>query len=116
VSEELEVAWTKVLAAVYRAVDWKRMRSRNPLDVFEHRLRFASYEPTIARVLERLMNTLGLQAPRTLIDVMEYVNILRNNEEAAIAYLRENVKLLVYLAYEEARKTWRARKNAGTKT
>ena len=59
--EEIEQAWIHVLGAVYRSVDWKKIRGRNPLDVFEHRVRFASYEPTVSRVLDKLMNTLSLK-------------------------------------------------------
>lgn len=110
----LEEAWVDVLAAVYRSVDWRRAaRGRNPLDVFEHRLRFASYEPTVPRVLERLMNTLGLQAPRPLLDVMDSVRTLRDHEEEAILFLRDNLKLLVYLAYERVRKARQRARNNG---
>jgi len=48
----VEEAWVELLARVYLSVDWRRVRGRNPLDVFEHRVRLASYEPTVGRVLE----------------------------------------------------------------
>lgn len=101
---ELEARWVAVLSAVYRSVDWRRVRGRNPLDVFEHRVRFASYEPTVPRFLDKLMNTLGLQAPIVVADVLDDIEYLRSREAEALRFLRGNLKLLVYLAYADARR------------
>ena len=112
--EDVEKAWAHVLGAVYKSVDWRRMKGRNPLDVFEHRVRFASYEPTVSRVLDKLMNTLGLQAPRALLAVFDDLQYLRENEGRALAFLRENIKLLVYEAYLWA-KSQRGKRNGDGK-
>lgn len=109
---EIEERWVRVLAAVYRSVDWRRIRGRNPLDVFEHRVRFASYEPTVGRFLDRLLNSLGLQAPATVAQVLGDIEVLRSAERESLRYLRRNLKLLVYLAYGEARRQRAARRAA----
>lgn len=105
----IEDAWVEVLAHIYNAVDWKRIirGKRSPYDVFEHRLEFARYEPTIGQVLQKLLNTLNLQLPKLPLNQIE---LLRENEELALKVLRKIPKLLSLKAIEKAKELKRVKK------
>jgi hypothetical protein len=100
----LEERWVNVLAAVWSQVKWSRIRGRSHLDVFEHRLEYAKYEPDVPSVLQRLGNTLGIQG---LVAPVEDIEELRRNEEKAMEILRRWTKLLALKAMIRAR-GWRA--------
>jgi hypothetical protein len=100
----LEERWVNVLAAVWSQVKWSRIRGRSHLDVFEHRLEYAKYEPDVPSVLQRLGNTLGIQG---LIAPVEDVEELRKHEDAALDVLRRWTKLLALKAMIKARR-WKA--------
>jgi len=99
-SIKVEEAWVNVLAHVYKAVDWRKIRGRSAYDVFEHRLEFSKYEPDIPSVLQRLCNSLSLQAPPLPLDDIEF---LRENEKEALKVLRKWTKLLVLKAAKRAK-------------
>ena len=88
------------MAKVWNQVKWQRMRGRRYLDVFEHRLEYAKYEPDVASVLQRLANTLSIQGIDAPLDAIEG---LRNCNEVAMDVLRRWTKLLVLKASLEAR-------------
>ena len=90
--EKVEDAWVEVLAHIYRAVDWRRVaRNRSAYDVFEHRLSFARYERTVPDIIQKLCNTLSLQAPSIPLDKIEF---LRMHEKTALKIIRRWTKLL----------------------
>lgn len=98
---KLEEAWTELLAHIYKAVDWKRVaKSKNAYDIFEHRLEFSRYEPDIPSVIQKLCNTLSLQAPPLPLNVIEF---LREHEKDAMRVLRKMPKLLTLKAAHRAR-------------
>ncbi len=96
----IEELWTVVLARVWNQVKWQRMRGRRYLDVFEHRLEYAKYEPDVASVLQRLANTLSIQGIDAPLDAIES---LRNCNEVAMDVLRRWTKLLVLKASVRAK-------------
>jgi hypothetical protein len=102
----VEERWVSVLAHVYAAVRWSRIRGRRPLDVFEHRLEFSKYEPDVPAVLQRLGNSLGLQGLSVPVEDVEF---LRRHEEVAMDVLRRWTKLLALKASVRAREVRRAR-------
>jgi len=102
----VEERWVSVLAHVYAAVRWSRIRGRRPLDVFEHRLEFSKYEPDVPAVLQRLGNSLGLQGLSVPVEDVEF---LRRHEEVAMDVLRRWTKLLALKASVKAREVKRAR-------
>jgi len=105
---EVEEAWVEVLAHIYRAVDWRKVaRSRSPYDIFEHRLSFARYERSVPDVIQRLCNTLSLQAPPLPLDKVEF---LRQNEVVAMDVLRRWTKLLTLKAAQRAREMRKAKR------
>lgn len=100
-SNEIEQAWIEVLAHIYKAVDWiKVARNRNAYDIFEHRLEFSKYERDVPSVIQRLCNSLSLQAPPLPLD---YVDFLRQYEEEAMKVLRRMPKLLTLYAAKKAK-------------
>ena len=96
---ELEDVWVDVLASIYRSVDWRKIR-RSPYDVFEHRVEFAKYERDVPSVIQKLCDSLSLQAPPIPLDKVEK---LRENEEEAMKVLRKMPKLLSIMAATKAR-------------
>ncbi len=102
----VEERWVSVLAHVYAAVKWSRMRGRRPLDVFEHRLEFSKYEADVPSVLQRLGNTLGLQGLSVPVEDVEF---LRRHEDVAMDVLRRWTKLLALKASVKAREVRRAK-------
>ena len=99
-SGEVEEAWVEVLAHVYSQVRWFKIRGRSHLDVFEHRLEYAKYEPDVPSALQRLANTLSLQGVNVPLDKVEF---LRSREQEAMEVLRRWTKLLALKAQVRAR-------------
>lgn len=99
---EIEKAWIEVLAHIYRAVDWSKVRrgGKRPLDVFVHRLEFSRNVRDVASLLQRLCNSLSLQGPKLPLDAIDY---LRQNESEAMKYVRKYPKLLALYAEKRAR-------------
>jgi hypothetical protein len=97
---ELEEAWVEVLAHIYGQVRWHRIKGRWHLDVFEHRLEYAKYEPDVPSALQRLANALSLQGINVPLDKVE---LLRSREEEAMEVLRRWTKLLALKAQLRAK-------------
>lgn len=96
---ELEEKIATFLAYVWKqfyAVTGKKIRGRNPLDVFQHRVKVAAYMPTFQRFLEKLAHGLGLQSLSVPGDL---VLELREQGEKVIELLREESVYLVVRAY-----------------
>jgi hypothetical protein len=107
--KELEEAWVEVLAHVYSQVRWRRIRGRRHLDVFEHRLEYAKYEPDVPSALQRLANALSLQGVNVPLDKVE---LLRTREEEAMEVLRRWTKLLALKAQMRAKELKKKREEA----
>ena len=97
--KEVEERWVSVLAHIWRQVKWKRIK-RKPLDVFEHRLEYAKYEPDVGAVIQRLANTLSIQGVEAPLEDIEF---LRSNNELAMEILRRYTKLLALKASVRAK-------------
>ena len=94
--EKVEEAWVVVLAHIYGAVNWRKIaRNRSSYDIFEHRLSFARYEPSVPDIIQKLCNTLSLQAPSLPLDRIEF---LRKNSDIALEIVRRWTKLLTLKA------------------
>jgi hypothetical protein len=96
----VEELWVDVLAHIWNQVKWWRIRGRKPLDVFEHRLEYAKYEPDVASALQRLANTLSIQGINVPVDAVEK---LRQCNEVAMDVLRKWTKLLALKASVKAK-------------
>jgi hypothetical protein len=96
----VEERWVNVLAHVWNQVRWSRIRGRRPLDVFEHRLEYAKYEPDVPSVLQRLGNSLSIQGLSVPVEDVEF---LRQHEGLAMEVLRRWTKLLALKASARAK-------------
>jgi len=96
----IEELWVIVLARVWNQVKWQKIRGRRYIDVFEHRLEYAKYEPDVASALQRLANTLSIQGIDAPLDAIEG---LRNCNDVAMDVLRRWTKLLVLKASVKAK-------------
>lgn len=96
----VEELWVDVLAHIWNQVKWRRIRRRKPLDVFEHRLEYAKYEPDVASALQRLANALSIQGINAPIEDIE---MLRRCNEVAMDILRKWTKLLALKASVKAK-------------
>jgi hypothetical protein len=101
-----------VLARVWNQVKWQRIRGRRYLDVFEHRLEYAKYEPDVASALQRLANTLSIQGIDAPLDAIEG---LRRCNEVAMDVLRKWTKLLALKASMRAKEERTKSPNGGVK-
>ncbi len=66
----IEELWVVVLARVWNQVKWKKMKGRRYLDVFEHRLEYAKYEPDVASALQRLAKRKACKKPYFLPELL----------------------------------------------
>ena len=98
---EVEKAWIEVLAHIYRAVNWRKVaRGHFAYDIFEHRVEFSKIQPDVPSVLQKLCNTLGLQA---MPAPMDKVRFLREHEREAMKLLRKWPKYLAMEAIDRAK-------------
>lgn len=62
-TEEHEIKLIELLALVYNAVPWSKMRtSKSPHDIFNHRVRAASRRATLYEAISKLANYFGMQS------------------------------------------------------
>src|SRR5690554_4918617 len=71
--KEIEDKTVELLAVVYNSINWSKMRtSKNPHDVFNHRVRAASRRATLFEAISKLANYFGLQSlPAEAINITQ---------------------------------------------
>lgn len=80
---EQENKIVEILALIYNAVNWGKMRtSKNPHDIFNHRVRAASRRATLYEAISKLANYFGMQSVPN--KVIELVNELRPIEREVL--------------------------------
>ncbi len=77
---EYEIVLVDFLAIIYNRIRWGKMKtSKNPHDIFNHRVRAASRRATLYEFASRLCNYFGLQTLPTeaqeLLDIMRPVEM-----------------------------------------
>jgi len=89
---------TRLLAHIYRSIDWRRIRtSKSRYDIWNHRVRAAAKRPTLAEFASRLCNFFGVQSlPPEAIALIE---TLQPHERACLNYIDRNH---IYLATKSA--------------
>jgi hypothetical protein len=89
---------TRLLAHIYRAIDWRRIRTtKSRYDIWNHRVRAAAKRPTLAEFASRLCNFFGVQSlPLAAIVLIE---ALQPHERACLNYIDRNH---IYLATKSA--------------
>jgi len=89
---------TRLLAHIYRAIDWRRIRTtKSRYDIWNHRVRAAAKRPTLAEFASRLCNFFGVQSlPLAAIALIE---TLQPHEHACLNYIDRNH---IYIATKSA--------------
>jgi len=104
-NKELEEKIVYILAKTYMRVDWKKMGKRSAYDVFQHRLKVASYRGNnIKTFLEKLCHGLSLQSISVDPQIIEE---LENRKEEVMEALRTES---VYLTLKAAKQSKKIRK------
>ena len=98
---------------MYNCVPWAKMRtSKNPHDIFNHRVRAASRRATLYSCVSRLANYFGLQSIPT--EAAEIVVRLRHCEPQALAKLYSEhimMSMLGIMRAKEIRETRKIKKS-----
>lgn len=92
----------ELLATVYGEADWKKItgRRRRALDVFEHKVKASSSQPTIPQFTEKLCHSLGLQSIEVSPDI---ITALDKDRGAVLKSLRRESIYWVLLCSKEAK-------------
>ena len=94
-SDEIQDNLVTLLKSAYKKVDWKRMKGRSSYDVFQHRLKVASYSDSVKKFVEKLCKGLSLQS----VDVdPELIDRLESNCDEVLRRLREETVYYTLLA------------------
>jgi len=78
-SQDYEDILVELLAHMYLATDWRKVKGRSYTDVFNHRIRAAARRATLYSAISKLANYLGLQSIPE--QAMAYVELLRPKEK-----------------------------------
>jgi len=110
-SEQREKQIVKLLAIIYNAVDWSKMRtSKNPHDIFNHRVRAASRRATLYEAVSKLANYFGLQSLPA--EALELIQELRPHEREVLNKLYTEHIPMSMLAIMRAKEIRDERKRA----
>jgi len=106
----------ELLAIIYNTIDWKKMHtSKNPHDIFNHRVRAASRRATLYEAVSKLANYFGLQSlPVEAVDIMQQ---LRSSEREVLNKLYTEhvaISMLAIMRAKEMREEKRHSKQLGT--
>ncbi len=115
--EKYEEALVDFLALVYMRIPWGRMHtSKNPYDIFNHRVRASARRSTIYEFASKLCNYFGLQS--LPLEAQELLDLLRTNESKVLHVLStEHIPYCVraILKVKEVREKKRAEKKVKDK-
>jgi len=80
---------TRLLAHIYRAIDWRRIRTtKSRYDIWNHRVRAAAKRATLAEFASKLCNFFGVQSLPS--EAIVLIDALQPNERACLAYIDRN--------------------------
>ena len=83
---QVEEALVELLYRIKRKVDWSKFKGLSHADVFQHRVKFSAYEPSIKRFVEKLCNKFGIQSIPS--DLVEIIDFLEKHRDEALDLLR----------------------------
>ena len=112
---EQEWQVVEMLAHIYNAVPWSKMRtSKNPHDVFNHRVRAAARRGTLYEALSKLANYFGLQSlPAAVVEAAQRLRPVEQRVLDAMYCEHVMVSMLAILRAKELREEARQRKTEG---
>lgn len=93
---------------LYNRVNWSKIRSKNPHDVFNHRIRAATSCGTINHFASKLGNFFGLQS--LPVEAAPLLEALRPDEKRVLNVLRMEHIAYTMLAVMRAKELREARK------
>lgn len=80
---EYETTIVELLALIYCKINWRKMKtSKNPHDIFNHRVRAAARRATLYEFVSMLCNYFGLQSLPA--NAQQHIDILRENEQEVL--------------------------------
>lgn len=98
-----------LLATIAARVDWKKLRSKNPVDVWNHRIRAATSCRDISEFTSKLCNYFGLQSlPESTIALIEELESTRDD---VLEYVRSRHIAVGTISYSERVKLWKKRES-----
>lgn len=104
--KEIEDKTVELLAIVYNTINWGKMRtSKNPHDIFNHRVRAASRRATLFEAISKLANYFGLQSLPT--EAIRLTQELRSYERVVLnkMYMEHiPISMLAIMRAKERRK------------
>jgi len=88
-TDEQVAKLTMLLAHIYRAIDWRRIRtSKSRYDIWNHRVRAAATRATLPEFVSKLCNFFGVQSlPSRAI---ELVDELAQADRECLTYIARN--------------------------
>jgi len=96
----------ELLAIIASRVNWKRLRLRNPVDMWNHRIRAACSCRDVAEFVSKLCNYFGLQSiPEKGIPLIEKLEAQR---EEVLDYILSRHIHVGTVSYAERRKQWQS--------
>jgi len=108
--KEIEEKTVELLAIVYNTINWGKMHtSKNPHDVFNHRVRAASRRATLFEAISKLANYFGLQSLPT--EAIQLTQELRPYERVVLNKMYMEHIPMSMMAIMRAKE--RRRKNKG---
>ena len=93
-----------LLATIASRIDWKKLSSRNPIDVWNHRIRAATSCRDMAEFCSKLCNYFGLQSIQQ--DALPLIERLDEDRDAVLDYVRSRHIQVGTLSYCERKNPW----------
>lgn len=94
-----------MLALIAVRVDWKKIKSKNPVDVWNHRIRAATSCRDMDEFASKLCNYFGLQSVSE--EALPLLEMLDANRDEVLDYLRTRHIAIGTISYCERKKLWR---------
>jgi hypothetical protein len=100
--DELEADVVALLAQIYAAINWRRVKVKSPWDVWNHRVRHCATRRTLGEFISRLANQFGLQhvPPEALQRLQE---LQPHEAEALDLIYREHIPIAMRAVLEARR-------------
>ena len=94
-----------LMAMIAMRVDWKKIGSRNLIDVWNHRIGAATSCRDMAEFCSKLCNYFGLQSIQQ--DALPLIERLDEDRDAVLDYIRSRHIQVGTLSFCERKKLWR---------
>jgi len=108
-NNEKKEALIDLLAVVYMQIDWGKMNtSKNPWDIFNHRVRAATRKKTIGEFTSKLCNYFGLQS--LPLEANDFIKTIESNQDTVLNTLHSEHIPFCMRAIKKAKEIKKERK------